>query len=340
MGRITSLFAHKVIRQVDDRLDERALLRGVGVDPDAPVDPSVMVSDDDYYSFLERIAREDPHAIDLPLRVGASMRLDDYGAMGFAWKSAPNLRGSWERAVRYALVLTSVSAYEVQEAEGGAWLILRREGPRRLGLRLSNEASIASVVAISQEVTTAPLRLLAVSFEHGAPERVDAHEAHFGCPVRFDAPHDAILVDNESLQHPNRLADAGMVGFFDSHLEQELAELDDDHGLEHRVRIQVSQSLSDGVPTVSATAKRLGMSARTLQRRLSASGHSYQQLIDEARRRLAEKLLRQTDYSLQEVAFLTGFSEQSAFTRAFKRWSGKTPRSYRLAARPPPDGLA
>lgn len=72
------------------------------------------------------------------------------------------------------------------------------------------------------------------------------------------------------------------------------------------------------------------MGGRTLQRRLSERGYSFQTLVDESRRQLAEQLLQQTDYSLAEVAFMTGFSEQSAFTRAFKRWAGQTPRSFRL----------
>ena len=72
------------------------------------------------------------------------------------------------------------------------------------------------------------------------------------------------------------------------------------------------------------------MSGRTLQRRLSEQGYSFQNLVDESRRQLAEQLLQQTDYSLAEVSFMTGFSEQSAFTRAFKRWAGQTPRSFRL----------
>ena len=67
-----------------------------------------------------------------------------------------------------------------------------------------------------------------------------------------------------------------------------------------------------------------------MARRLSEQGHSYQTLVDEARRQLATRLLRQTDFSLIEVAFMTGFSEQSAFNRAFKRWAGQTPRSFRL----------
>jgi len=75
------------------------------------------------------------------------------------------------------------------------------------------------------------------------------------------------------------------------------------------------------------------MSARTQQRRLSEQGHSFQSLVDRARQDLAQRLLVETDYSLAEVAFLTGFAEQSGFTRAFKRWAGQTPRSYRLGAR-------
>jgi len=118
VGQIRSLFIHKVIRQADEKLDRRALLESVGVDPDSPVDPKIMVADTDYYSFLEQIARSDPNVIDLPLRVGATMRCEDYGAFGLAWKSALNLRGSCERAQRYARVLTSVATYEVRDADG------------------------------------------------------------------------------------------------------------------------------------------------------------------------------------------------------------------------------
>jgi AraC-like DNA-binding protein len=74
------------------------------------------------------------------------------------------------------------------------------------------------------------------------------------------------------------------------------------------------------------------MSSRTLQRRLAEQGHSYRTLVDASRRQLAKHLLRKSDFSLIEVAFMTGFADQSAFTRAFKRWSGHTPRAYRLGA--------
>ncbi len=335
MGQVTSLFAWKVAAQIECAADRAALLRSVGIDPDGPVDPARMLPDDAYYAFFERAARADPDGTALPLRVGASMRADEYGAFGLAWKSAPSLRGSYERAERYARVLTSVTRYELHEAGPEVQMLLHREGERRLGLRLSNEASIASIMAISQQVTTARFQPSAVHFKHPAPESVAGHRAHFGCPVHFASDIDALCVPREQLREPNRLGDPAIARFFDAHLEAELSGLGDDASLEQRVRIQVAQCLSEGIPAISDIAGRLGTSARTLQRRLSDRGLSYQGLVDAARRELAERLLRDTGYPLAEIAFLTGFSEQSAFNRAFKRWAGQTPRSYRLEASPP-----
>jgi AraC-like DNA-binding protein len=143
---------------------------------------------------------------------------------------------------------------------------------------------------------------------------------------------DALLVSHELEKESNHLGDRSISSFFDTHLEEELSKYDDNASLEHRVRIQVSQSLSQGVPRISDVAGCLGMSGRTLQRRLADRGYAFQALVDESRRELAERLLEETGYPLAEVAFLTGFSEQSAFNRAFKRWAGQTPRSFRLTA--------
>lgn len=330
MGHITSLFVRKVISVVDDTVDKDGLLRSVEIDPKSPIDPSHMVSDNKYYALLERIAALDNNATTLPLRVGAAMQCDDYGAFGLAWKSATNLRGSYERAERYARVLTSVSTHEIEITRDGAFMHLHRYGERSLGLRLSNEATMASIASISQQVATQTFKPLAVYFKHTTPKSIADHEAYFGCPVYFESERDALLVSHDTLQIPNKLGDESISTFFDAHLETELMKLKDNQSLTQRVRRHIYNALSEGVPKISDIANHFGMSGRTLQRRLASQGYAYQTLVDESRHQLAKRLLHQTNYTLAEVAFLTGFSEQSAFTRAFRRWAGQTPRAFRI----------
>lgn len=328
MGVITSLFARKVVASAGDEVDARALLASVGLDPDGPSDPKVMVPDTAYYDMLERMAGQTDATV-LPLRVGATMRCDEYGALGLAWKAAPTLMGSFARVERYARLWTSVVEYELREADRGTLFILHRSGVRRLGLRLSNEATLASAVSICRQVCPMPFAPLEVYVKHQAPKTLEHHEAYFGCPVRFGAELDALLISPEALAQPNKLGDEGITQFLLSHLDAELREIGSDRSLEAQAKDTIARALSEGLPRMADVARSLGMSARSFHRRLSDHGLSFQTLTDATRRELAEGLLRDDRYSLAEVAFLTGFSEQSSFTRAFKRWAGRTPASYR-----------
>ena len=335
MGLISSLFVHKVVdvATADDPENSkrrRNLFASVNVDPDTPVDPRLMVDDSDYYDLCEQVAREDNEGHTIPLRVGASMRCDDYGAFGLAWKTATNLRGSYARAERYGKVLTSVALYELRAEGGKLYMMLHRDGERHLGMRLSNEQTIVAMAQISREACGQAFSPDRVYFKHASPGDISAHEEFFGCPVSYSSDRDALQVSEEVLQSSNRLGDRSISSFFDSHLNKELSELVDDKSFAQSVQTRISDALSQGVPNISGVANCFGMSGRTLQRRLAEEGHTFQGLVDTARRELAERLLRHSEYSLAEIAFLTGFSEQSAFTRAFKRWAGQTPRSFRL----------
>jgi len=333
MGAVTSLFVRKVVRSMADVVDEAALLRSVGLDPTDESDVAVMVADTAYYDLLERIAALTNGAIDLPLRTGASMRCDDYGVFGLAWKTAPTLRESFARAERYWRLLTTVAVYEVRPQGADAWFMLHRAGERRLGLRLPNEATLASVTSMIREVSTPDFTPLEVRLKHPPPATTAGHEAYFGCAVVFETEMDALLVPAEALTRPNRLGDAGITRYLLQQLDAELTRREADRSLRDMVHDTIMQQLSSGVPRMEMVARRLGMGERTLQRRLSEEGLSFQKLVEEARRTLAEALLTQSDYALAEVAFLTGFSEQSAFSRAFKRWMDQTPAAYREAVR-------
>lgn len=330
MSEITSLYVFKVVRQASPGVKTHDLVESLGLAPDGPIDPAKMVSSSQYYDFFAKLAERDPDGLSLPLRIGASMRIDEFGAFGLAWKSAPNLRGSYVRSERYGLVLGSAETYTLQQAEDGWYFNLEKAGDGRLGMVLSNEASMSAVDVVSREVSTAAFKPLAVYFKHAPRGNISVYEDHFDCPVHFESERDAIQVSEDSMDAPNKLGDETIAKFFDRHLEQELAALSTNEDLEQRVRRTVANVLSEGVPTLSHIASELGLGARTLQRRLSEQGHSFQSVVDMARKELAQRLLRETDYALAEIAFLTGFAEQSGFTRAFKRWAGQTPRSYRI----------
>jgi AraC-like DNA-binding protein len=334
MSAVSSLFVRKVVEAAGLRTDRLALLRSVGIDPELPVDVAQMVTTETYYTLLEELARTDDGNLAFHLRASASMRCEDYGALGLAWKSAPTLGASFARAERYGRLLTDVATYEIRADKLDIWLILHRIGENRRGVSLSNEATLASITTICREASTAEFRPISVHFMHSAPPSVEMYEAFFGCEVVFSSYRNALLVNRHAVDLPNRLGDEAMSRFFISHLDDKLAKVEAEKPVETVVQEQLSLSLSAGVPKMTEIARRLGMSERTLHRRLSERGLSFQAVIETSRRKLAERLLHQTHYSLAEIAFLTGFSEQSALNRAFKRWTGRTPASYRQATKP------
>jgi len=331
MPYVTSIFARRVIQAAGLAVDHVALLRSVGLDPDGALDVTEMIAAEAYYDLLERIAAAMPDGHELPLRVGPLMRPDDYGALGLAWKSAPTVRHSLERVERYCRLWTGNLTYELRDRDGGVDFVLHRSGERRLGLRLSNEATIASATSLIRQTAFAGFRPQTVRLQHAAPETTVAHERYFGCPVFFGTDRDALSIGSEALARPNRLGDDGISRYLLNHLDAEIEALEGDEPVENLVRQVVSRSLSEGVPRMADVARRLAMSERTLHRRLAATGLSFKTEVQATRRELAENLLRQSRYTLSEVAFLTGFSEQSAFQRAFKRWTGKTPAAFRRA---------
>jgi AraC-like DNA-binding protein len=309
-------------------VDAAALLSSVGLDTEGQWDPKAMIPADTYYDMLESIASH-TNVTDLPVRVGASMRLDEYGALGLAFKAATTLGRSYGRIVRYARLWTSVVEYELRADPRGTLFILHRAGPRRLGMRLSNEATLASAMSIARQVSPEPVAPVEVFIRHPSPKSAKAHEDYFRAPVRFDADLDAILLSPEMLARPNILGDEGISRYLISHLDTELSEIADEGSLVVQSKDAIAQALNEGPPKMAEVAHGLGLSARSFHRRLSEHGMSFQTLTDETRRELAEGLLRDERHSLAEIAFLTGFSEQSSFTRAFKRWVGRTPARYR-----------
>ncbi|MEQ8404463.1 MAG: AraC family transcriptional regulator [Oceanicaulis sp.] len=332
-GRISSFFVHKIIAQAGPACDRPALFAVAGVTPDAPPDPVHTIEEQRYYALLEAIAETERPAIGFHMRTSGSMRPEEYGAVGLAWKSAPTLRQSFHRHDRYARLYNAVSAFATEDrGEEFLWTHHRPE-PARPGLHLSNEAALGTYVALWRDAVGAPATPLRVQFAHRPVADPAPVEDFMGCQVIYGAEIDALVFSREQLDAPNRVGDETIWRFFQSHLDETYPDISAER-IDQAVMIKIADNLSEGVPTLEETARALGLGARTLQRRLSEAGRTYQSLVEEARRALALKLVAEDRYPLVQVAFLAGFAEQSSFTRAFRRWSGVTPRAYRSGVRP------
>ncbi len=332
MSVISAIFIGKIVgAAATEGLDREQLLRSCGVDPSRPIEPAQMVSSDTHYGLWEKIL-QDLRSPGFPIRYAKTITANDYGAYGLATKTAATLGEAFWRAQRYHLVLTNSSWMKLREDAVGSEVVFVREGDRRLGMRCANEAAIAEVLWHVREISGTELRPQRVRFRHSAPTDASEHREFFGCELEFDAVADSIEFPSGALDLPLLKADEGLSRFILEHLDRATTGLACESSLDHSLKRLISDALPGGPPSMEEAAKRLGMSRRTLARRLSDQQTSYQQAVEMTRRQLATELLRSSTHSLGEIAFLLGYSEQSAFQRAFKRWTGSTPAEFRVVA--------
>jgi AraC-like DNA-binding protein len=168
-----------------------------------------------------------------------------------------------------------------------------------------------------------------IRFVHEVPVQASEHLRFFGCPVRFRCASNALIVERNFGERWVPTADPKLYRVLKQHVERILDDMPRENDLAGAVRRAIGQSIADGDTTLVKVAGMLAMTPRTLERRLKESGVIYRDLVTDTRRRFALEYLKDRNRSLTEVAFLLGYSEVSAFNRAFKRWTDSTPLQYR-----------
>ena len=155
---------------------------------------------------------------------------------------------------------------------------------------------------------------------------------YFGCPVYSKAEENSITFDAETLKITTLKADRFIHDFLTQRMEEEKKELSQkEDELTEEINKILKESMASGIPSLTQIGDYLGISGRTLKRRLSDRDLTFRDLVQKNRKETAISLLSNSSRSIGEIAFLTGFSEQSAFNRAFKKWTGSTPNQYRKA---------
>lgn len=285
---------------------------------------------DQFFELHEALNEKIPNS---PLRVGEKMKMDDYGVLGLSWKTCSKARDIFDRSVRYFNLLTNTYVFKVEDEDELSKIYLFREAYRK-GVALSNVATFSSTVTVIQAITEKEIFPVEVSFKHDAPPDVAAYAERFQCPVHFNQETNFIAFKKSDLDTRTAKADISINRFLEERVEEEAKGLEvSSNKLVEDIRKLIVDALPSGIPAVDHIAEHLGMSNRTLTRRLSGHGYTFRELVSSTQRKIATDQLKNTDCTIGEIAFQTGFSEQSAFNRAFKRWTGQSPIAFRKESR-------
>ncbi|HVZ73383.1 MAG TPA: AraC family transcriptional regulator [Polyangia bacterium] len=243
---------------------------------------------------------------------------------------APTLEQGFRASVRYARLLQDVAACHVEPAAHGGLSFVQEPAARGLvPPRHAVEFAFARAVLMARRSTGVEIVPRAVRFAFAEPALVDRYAELFGARVTFGGARNELELDAATLALPQRQADPWLRALVEQRARALLARLGPETTFAARVAVAVARAIHRGVADLDVVARELRIGPRTLQRNLTREGRTFRAVVDEARRELAKQALADRRESLAQIALLLGFSEQTAFHRAFVRWTGKTPGQFR-----------
>lgn len=263
------------------------------------------------------------------VRVGQEMKMDDYGVLGLSWKTCSKAGEIFERCERYFMLLSNTYVFKVEKEQEISKIHLLRDGYRR-GVELSNEATFSATVVVLQAMTETDIAPVSVSFKHGPPKAMKSYNDAFRCPILFNQPHNYMAYTTIDLETRTAKADASINKFLLERVAEETNGIEvSPNRIAHELEDLIKDALPSGIPGISQLCEHMGMSKRTLSRRLAEHGTTFRELVRKTQKEISIDMLKNSSGSIGEIAFQTGFSEQSAFNRAFKRWTGQSPTEFR-----------
>ena len=182
-----------------------------------------------------------------------------------------------------------------------------------------------------REISKPPIGVIAARLARPAPRDPKPFHAAFGVRVEFDAQHSELVFDQRAALAPATMHDPQLLGILERHAQLVLAELPNVDSFLEQVRALIAAGLDHGAHGAERIAESLGVSVRTLRRRLDDAGLSHRALLDQVRRERALALIAADELTIVEIAQRVGFSDPSAFASAFRRWTGHAPRAVRRA---------
>lgn len=278
----------------------------------------------EFWAAAERISGD----ADIGLTVGAHLPSYRGEVLEYLYLSSPDFGTGLRRGIAYGRLISDAIEGWLGEDSDGTFVAARSKSPRVNACRHQSESYLLGMLRFFQEITEGAFKPLRMDFMCAPPANIALREQRFGCPVRYGAAAGRTYFDAALLTRPS------------SHAQAELFRLTERIAAERLQKIvardfiaelhQVFGSLLElGEVTLEAVAQQLRLTPAEVRNRLAAAGTSFQPELDDYRHRLACRLLAETAHNMQDVCYLTGFSEPATFYRAFRRWQNDTPVNYR-----------
>ncbi len=304
------------------------ILRAAGLDRRALADRDGFIPALEFAAALDRAAQVTGDDC-FGLHFGEHYHPKTIGALTYVVLNSPTMGVAFDNVARYLRIHNE--AARVSFSSGRRWAYLRHGLPDiPFSIRRQHEEySLALGIGALRLMAGTEWSPVEVQFEHPATSDTSEHSRVFGAPVAFGCKGNAFVIEREFCGREVPAADRRLYSLLERQLDRLLEEAPPEDGFLGRVRRVAARAVRHGDPQLSRLATAVGCTPRTLQRRLRESGTDFKALVDDTRHRLALRHLRQGRQTLTDIAYLLGYSEVSAFNRAFRRWTGSTPSSYR-----------
>lgn len=309
-------------------LDARTLFERAGLDPASLEDSLARYPYQDVRKVWE-LAIEETGDPCFALIAARQWHPSNFHALGYAWLASPNLKEALQRLIRYfRVVTTDPEELSLVETDQAYEFLIDTSSVVYRGLDAEYDFVLAILIDACRLSLGEDFNPERVCLQRPPPSCRDRFTKFFGCQPEFDAPNYLLSFDKAALDQQLPTGNAEVARANDQVILRYLAQLNRSD-LVMRVKVALIENLPSGQVSKEQVSEILGVSQRTLQRKLHDEGTSFKQLLDETRRELANGYIKNHQVSLGEITYLLGFSEASNFSRAFKRWTGSSPAEFR-----------
>jgi AraC-like DNA-binding protein len=262
------------------------------------------------------------------IKVASHIKQTTFHALSYGLSASSTLKEAFERVQRYCHVASDAVEYEFWRSGSEYHFVIE---PAAGVADESVDALVAAYLRMCRSLIGHDYSPLRIEFRRARPARIDDFQRLLRAPLQFGAARTRLVFDCDAIERPLEGGNPELARQHDAIALQYLSQIERDN-IQCRVREVLTQRLAHGEPSQDDVAELLNMSARTLQRKLGDCGITYREILDETRRVLALAYLCAPRHTVSDVTYLLGFSAGSSFTRAFRRWTGRSPSDWRAGA--------